>query len=138
MEIDWKVILYQAIVVVGLTELFKKFIKTDKSWIKVLVTVGVWALVTVLLHFFDWLLVPLLVLSLATVCYDTIFVTLKALAGELSGDEYGGAILLGLKAPVVKGHGSTSATAFKYGVLACAAAVRGGLCEKIADGCTVA
>ena len=53
MEIDWKVILYQAIVVVGLTELFKKFIKTDKSWIKVLVTVGVWAVVTVLLHFFE-------------------------------------------------------------------------------------
>ena len=60
---------------------------------------------------------------------------LKVVAAELSGDEYGGAILLGLKAPVVKGHGSTSATAFKYGVLACASAVRGGLCEKIADAC---
>lgn len=87
MEIDWKVILYQAIVVVGLTELFKKFIKTDKSWIKVLVTVGVWAVVTVLLHFFEWLLVPLLVLSLATVCYDTIFDTLKTLAGKLKDKE---------------------------------------------------
>ena len=87
MEIDWKVILYQAIVVVGLTELFKKFIKTDKSWIKVLVTVGIWAVVTVLLHFFDWLLVPLLVLSLATVCYDTIFDTLKTLAGKLKDKE---------------------------------------------------
>lgn len=60
---------------------------------------------------------------------------LKEVAAELSGDEYGGAILLGLKAPVVKGHGSTSATAFKYGVLACASAVRGGLCEKIAAAC---
>ena len=60
---------------------------------------------------------------------------LKEVAAELSGDEYGGAILLGLKAPVVKGHGSTSAAAFKSGVLACAAAVRGGLCEKIADAC---
>lgn len=87
MEIDWQMILYQAIVVVGLTELIKKFLKTDKSWIKVLVTVGVWAVVTVLLHFFDWLLVPLLVLSLATVCYDTIFDTLKTLAGKLKDKE---------------------------------------------------
>ena len=87
MEIDWQMILYQAIVVVGLTELIKKFLKTDKSWIKVLVTVGVWAVVTVLLHFFDWLLVPLLVLSLATVCYDTIFDTLKTLAGKLKNKE---------------------------------------------------
>ena len=61
--------------------------------------------------------------------------SLKAIAGDLSGDEYGGAILLGLKAPVIKGHGSTSATAFKQGVLACASAVRGGLCEKIAEAC---
>ena len=87
MEIDWQMILYQAIVVVGLTELIKKFLKTDKSWIKVLVTVGVWVVVTVLLHFFDWLLVPLLVLSLATVCYDTIFDTLKTLAGKLKDKE---------------------------------------------------
>lgn len=87
MEIDWQMILYQAIVVVGLTELIKKFLKTDKSWIKVLVTVGVWAVVTVLLHFFDWLLVPLLVLSLATVCYDIIFDTLKILAGKLKNKE---------------------------------------------------
>ena len=63
---------------------------------------------------------------------------LKSLGADLSGDEYGGAILLGLKAPVVKGHGSTSAEAFKNGVLACAAAVRGGLCEKIADACVQA
>lgn len=87
MEIEWHTILYQAIVVVGLTELVKKFLTTEKSWIKVLVTVGVWALVTVLLHFFGWLLVPLLVLSLATVCYDTIFDTLKALAGKLKDKE---------------------------------------------------
>ena len=87
MEIEWHTILYQAIVVVGLTELVKKFLTTEKSWIKVLVTVGVWALVTVLLHFFNWLLVPLLVLSLATVCYDTIFDTLKTLAGKLKDKE---------------------------------------------------
>ena len=87
MDIEWRMVLYQAIVVVGLTELVKKFLTTEKSWIKVLVTVGVWALVTVLLHFFDWLLVPLLVLSLATVCYDTIFDTLKTLAGKLKDKE---------------------------------------------------
>ena len=87
MEIDWQIILYQAIVVVGLTELVKKFFTTDKSWIKVLVTVGIWALVTALLHFFDWLLSPLLVLSLATVCYDTIFDTLKTLASKLKDKE---------------------------------------------------
>ena len=87
MDIEWGMVLYQAIVVVGLTELVKKFLITEKSWVKVLVTVGVWALVTVLLHFFDWLLVPLLVLSLATVCYDTIFDTLKALAGKLKDKE---------------------------------------------------
>lgn len=87
MEIEWHTILYQAIVVVGLTELVKKFLTTEKSWVKVLVTVGVWALVTVLLHFFDWLLAPLLVLALATVCYDTIFDTLKALAGKLKDKE---------------------------------------------------
>jgi len=62
--------------------------------------------------------------------------TLKEIAADLSGDEQGGAILLGLKVPVVKGHGATSADAFKNGVLACAQAVRGGLCEKIADACT--
>lgn len=90
MEIEWHTILYQAIVVVGLTELVKKFLttaKSAKSWVKVLVTVGVWALVTVLLHFFDWLLAPLLVLALATVCYDTIFDTLKTLAGKLKDKE---------------------------------------------------
>ena len=87
MEIEWHTILYQAIVVVGLTELVKKFLTTEKSWVKVLVTVGVWALVTMLLHFFDWLLAPLLVLALATVCYDTIFDTLKALAGKLKDKE---------------------------------------------------
>ncbi len=57
---------------------------------------------------------------------------LKSLAGEISGHEYGGAVLLGLKAPVVKGHGATSAEAVKMGVLHCASAVRGDLCGQIA------
>lgn len=58
---------------------------------------------------------------------------LKAIAAQLSGDEYGGAILLGLKAPVLIGHGATSVEAVKNGTLSCAAAVRGGLSAKIAE-----
>ena len=61
--------------------------------------------------------------------------SLKSLAAEMSGDEYGGAILLGLRAPVVKGHGATSAQAVRKGTLAAAAAARAGLCEKIAEAC---
>ncbi len=64
--------------------------------------------------------------------------SLKSLAAEMSGDEYGGAILLGLRAPVVKGHGATSAQAVRKGTLAAAAAARAGLCEKIADACEIA
>ena len=63
--------------------------------------------------------------------------SLKSLAAEMSGDEYGGAILLGLRAPVVKGHGATSAQAVRKGTLAAAAAARAGLCEKIADACEI-
>ena len=61
--------------------------------------------------------------------------SLKSLAGELSGDEYGGAVLLGLRAPVLKGHGATSARAVCQGTLAAARVVRAGLTEKIADAC---
>ena len=64
--------------------------------------------------------------------------SLKSLAAEMSGDEYGGAILLGLRAPVVKGHGATSAQAVRKGTLSAAAAARAGLCEKIADACEIA
>ena len=61
--------------------------------------------------------------------------SLKSMSGELSGHEYGGAVLLGLKAPVVKGHGATSAEAVKMGVLHCAAAARGDLSGRIAQAC---
>jgi glycerol-3-phosphate acyltransferase PlsX len=63
---------------------------------------------------------------------------LRSVAGELSGDEMGGAVLLGLRAPVVKGHGSTSAEAVANGTLACARAARGRLCERIAKVCETA
>lgn len=58
---------------------------------------------------------------------------LKGVAASLSGDEHGGAILLGVKAPVLIGHGATSANAVMHGTLACAAAVRGELVDKIAQ-----
>lgn len=64
--------------------------------------------------------------------------SLKSLAAEMSGDEYGGAILLGLRAPVVTGHGATSARAVCQGTLAAAAAVRAGLTDKIAAACDIA
>lgn len=57
---------------------------------------------------------------------------LKEVQRMLSGDDYGGAILLGLKAPVLIGHGATSAQAVAAGTAACAAAVRGGLVDKVA------
>ncbi len=46
----------------------------------------------------------------------------SAVAADLSGDEYGGAQLLGLRAPVLIGHGATSAEAVKNGALAAARA----------------
>ena len=58
---------------------------------------------------------------------------LRSIAGELSGDVKGGAVLLGLKAPVFIGHGSTSVDAIKNGTLAVAAAVRGDLTGRIAE-----
>lgn len=58
---------------------------------------------------------------------------LKKVALALSGDEYGGAVLLGCKAPVFIGHGATSVQAVKHGTLAAAAAVNSGLVAKIAD-----
>ena len=58
---------------------------------------------------------------------------IKALAGELSGDERGGAMLLGLKAPVLIGHGATSVSAVKNGTLATARAVRADIVGRIAE-----
>jgi phosphate acyltransferase len=62
---------------------------------------------------------------------------LKGMANELSGYEYGGAILLGLKAPVVKGHGATCADAVRMGTLMAARAARADLSEKIAQACAI-
>ncbi|WP_028264161.1 phosphate acyltransferase PlsX [Atopobium fossor] len=58
---------------------------------------------------------------------------LRRVAGTLSGDENGGAILLGLKAPVLIGHGATSSEAVMNGTLATARCIRADLCNKIAE-----
>lgn len=58
---------------------------------------------------------------------------LKQVQALLSGDEFGGAVLLGLKAPVLIGHGATSEAAIAAGTLACAHAVRGALVDKIGE-----
>lgn len=55
---------------------------------------------------------------------------------NLSGDAHGGAVLLGLKAPVFIGHGATSVKAVASGTAAAAAAVRSGLVDKITEGLT--
>lgn len=57
---------------------------------------------------------------------------LKETASLLSGDLYGGAIMLGLKAPVLVGHGATNPEAIKNGALTAARCVRLGLCDKLA------
>ncbi len=59
--------------------------------------------------------------------------SLKKTAGELSGDTVGGAVLLGLSAPVIKAHGSAGAGAVCAGILAAATAVCGNLVGKITE-----
>jgi glycerol-3-phosphate acyltransferase PlsX len=60
---------------------------------------------------------------------------LKGVAASLSGDAHGGAVLLGLKAPVLIGHGSTSKEAIRNGIHATSKAVRSDLVSKIAERC---
>lgn len=57
---------------------------------------------------------------------------LKGLQAKLSGDAYGGAVLLGLRGVVLIGHGATSVEAVKNGTLAAAKAVRSNLVEMLA------
>lgn len=58
---------------------------------------------------------------------------LSGLKERLSGDAFGGAILLGLKGVVLIGHGATSVEAVKNGTLATASAIRAGLVGHVAD-----
>lgn len=56
----------------------------------------------------------------------------SAIAADLSGDVHGGACLLGLKAPMLVGHGHTSPEAVMNGTLAALRTVREDLCGRIA------
>ena len=56
---------------------------------------------------------------------------IKSVADDLSGDVHGGAYLLGVKAPVLIGHGSTSKLAVQNAILVAADAVRDDLVAKI-------
>ena len=49
--------------------------------------VAVTLIVTVSVHFLPWVLSPLLVLSVATVSYDTVFDLLKSLVSGIKGKE---------------------------------------------------
>ncbi|MBS5449830.1 MAG: phosphate acyltransferase PlsX [Coriobacteriia bacterium] len=60
---------------------------------------------------------------------------LSGLKAELSGDEYGGAVLLGVKGVVVIGHGATSPDAVMNGTLVATNAARGHLVERIGELC---
>ena len=84
---DVQEIIWQAVAVVGITELVKKFIPAEDSRWKALITVAVTLIVTVSVHFLPWVLSPLLVLSVATVSYDTVFDLLKSLVSGIKGKE---------------------------------------------------
>ncbi len=56
---------------------------------------------------------------------------LAGLKGKMSGDSYGGAVLLGVNGVVAIGHGATSPEAVKNGTLCVANAVRGGLVRQV-------
>lgn len=56
---------------------------------------------------------------------------LKQMAKKFDYTEYGGALLLGLKAPVVKCHGSSDAKAIKSGIRVMKTALVGGVIEKL-------
>lgn len=58
---------------------------------------------------------------------------LLGIAGDLSGDEYGGALLLGLKAPVFKGHGKSSARAVAQGISAAVEALNHDVVGRVAE-----
>ncbi len=59
--------------------------------------------------------------------------SLNALKDRMSGERFGGALLLGVKGVVAIGHGATSPEAVKNGTLCVAQAIRGGLVDLIAS-----
>ena len=70
--------------------------------------------------------------SIATCAALVIKPVLGGIKKQLSGDDYGGAVLLGVNGVVVIGHGATSPEAVKNGTLAAARAVRSDLVGRVA------
>lgn len=62
--------------------------------------------------------------------------SLAGIKDSLTGDRYGGALLLGVKGVVAIGHGATSPEAVKNGTLCVANAHRGGLVRQIGEACS--
>ncbi len=62
---------------------------------------------------------------------------LSGIKGAMSGDARGGAILLGINAPVFIGHGATSPEAVQNGIFATAEALNSHLIDKIKQRCSV-
>ena len=60
---------------------------------------------------------------------------IRELKNQMSGDRYGGAVLLGVKGVVAIGHGATSPEAVMNGTICVAEAVRGGLVHQVAARC---
>ncbi len=60
--------------------------------------------------------------------------TLQKVADSLSGDVHGGAVLLGVKAPVFIGHGSTSPVAVMNGIRVSREALEGGMISALKEG----
>ena len=59
------------------------------------------------------------------------YFSLKKFKNKLDPRKYNGAILLGLKGPVVKSHGATDGLGFSYSVELCYKIAKGKLIEKI-------
>lgn len=58
---------------------------------------------------------------------------LKAMASTFDISSYGGAVLLGLKAPLIKAHGAADAETVYYTLLQTAKMVQNGTVAKVAD-----
>ena len=60
-----------------------------------------------------------------------LYSSLKSFKNKLDPRKYNGAILLGLKAPIVKSHGSTDEIGFKYSLEMCRTIIKNNLINKI-------
>ena len=58
---------------------------------------------------------------------------LRKFKDKLDPRKYNGAILIGLKSPVVKSHGSTDAVGFSNSLSVCEKIIKGNLIDKIEE-----